>query len=58
MKFGADAHMLYNSSHYRELLWENTILGDWLNPWLGRGGNYRFGMYIDGYRIFLLIIFM
>ncbi len=52
VKFGADAHMLYNSSHYRELLWENTILGDWLNPWLGRGGNYRFGMYIDGYRIF------
>lgn len=49
--FGANAQTLYNSSYYRELLWQNTILGDWLNPWLGRGGNYNFAMYIEGYYI-------
>lgn len=52
VQFGADAQMLYNSSYYRELLWKNTVLGDWLNPWIGRGGSYNFGMYIEGYRIF------
>lgn len=51
VNFGADAQTLYNSSYYRELLWKNTILGDWLNPWLGRGGNYNFSMYIEGYYI-------
>jgi hypothetical protein len=50
--FGADAQTLYNSSYYRELLWKNTILGDWLNPWLGKGGSYSFGMYIEGYAIY------
>lgn len=50
--YGADAQVLYNSSYYRELLWKNTFLGNWLNPWLGRGGNYNFGMYIEGYRIY------
>ena len=52
VQFGADAQMLYNSSYYRKLLWENTVLGDWLTPWIGRGGSYSFGMYIEGYRIF------
>lgn len=51
VKYGADATTLYNSSYYRELLWKHTILGDWLNPLLGRGGNYKFGMYVEGYRI-------
>lgn len=51
VQYGAAADTLYNSSYYRELLWKNTIGGDWLNPWLGRGGNYSFGMYIEGYNI-------
>ena len=49
--FGADATMLYNSSHYRDLLVEGTFGGNWLNPLLGRGANYAFSMYIDGYYI-------
>lgn len=52
IRYGADATTLYNSSYYRELLWKNTIGGGWLNPFLGKGGNYHFGMYVDGYRIF------
>lgn len=52
VNFGANPQTLYNSSFYRELLWKNTFFGGWLNPWLGRGGNYTFGMYIEGYRIF------
>lgn len=52
VNFGANARTLYNSSYYRELLWRNTFLGDWLNPWLGRGGNYTFGMFVEGYAIF------
>ncbi len=49
--FGANMKQLYDSSYYRELLWKGTFLGDWLNPWLGRGAGYNFGMYIEGYRI-------
>lgn len=52
VQFGADAQSLFNSSYYRELLWKNTILGNWLNPWLGRGGDFKFGMFVEGYRIF------
>lgn len=50
--YGADETILYNSSYYRALLYQNTILGDWLNPWLGRGANYSFRMYVEGYYIY------
>ena len=49
--YGAEEATLYNSTFYRELLWKNTILGDWLNPWFGRGGGYNLNMYIQGYYI-------
>lgn len=49
--YGAQEGTLYNSTYYRELLWKNTILGDWLNPWLGKGGGYKLNMYIQGYYI-------
>lgn len=49
--YGAEETTLYNSSYYRELLWKNTILGDWLNPWFGKGGAYNLNMYIQGYYI-------
>lgn len=52
LNFGADAKMLFDSSYYRELLFKHTILDDWLNPWMGRGGNYQFGMFIENYRIY------
>ena len=51
VKFGADASILYNSSHYRDLLVEGTFGGGWLNPFMGRGTNYVFQMYVDGYYI-------
>ncbi|MGX8703117.1 MAG: hypothetical protein ACSW8H_01545 [bacterium] len=51
VNFGADATMLYNSSHYREVLVRETFGGDWLNPIMGRGGNYEFSMYVEGYFI-------
>lgn len=51
LKFGADATILYNSSRYRELLLENTILDNWLNPFLGKGGSYAFHVYTEGYNI-------
>ena len=51
LQYGADAQTLYNSSYYRELLVKNTIFGDWLNPWLGKGGNYKLNMFIQGYYI-------
>lgn len=51
VQFGANEQTLYNSTYYRELLFENTILGNWLNPWLGRGGGYNLAMYIEGYSI-------
>lgn len=50
--YGADETVLYNSTYYRELLVKNTILGDWLNPWFGRGANDSFGMYVEGYHIY------
>ncbi len=51
-KFGADPESLYNSTYYRELLWKGVFIeGDWLNPLLGRGTNYYFGLYVDGYLI-------
>lgn len=52
VQFGADSKILYNSTYYRELLWKNTIGGGWLNPWLGKGGSYNFGLYVEGYRIY------
>lgn len=51
VNFGGEQQTLYNSTYYRELLWKNTILGDWLNPWIGKGGSYKLSMYIEGYRI-------
>ncbi len=50
--YGADSGTLYNSTYYRELLYKNTIFSDWLNPWFGRGANYSFRMYIEGYYIY------
>lgn len=49
--FGADPMLLYNSSHYREVLVRETFGGNWLNPLVGRGGNYNFSMYVEGYFI-------
>lgn len=51
VQFGANEQTLYNSTYYRQLLFENTILSDWLSPWIGRGGNYNFAMYVEGYNI-------
>lgn len=51
VQFGANEQTLYNSTYYRELLFKNTILSDWLSPWIGKGGNYNFAMYIEGYNI-------
>jgi len=49
--YGADTIQLYNSARYRELLSQNTIFSDWLNPLIGRGGSYRLHMYVEGYDI-------
>lgn len=49
--FGADATILSNSSEYRKVLFQETILGTWLNPLLGRGGNYRFHMFAGGFNM-------
>lgn len=46
--FGVSSTTLYNSSHYRTLLWQYTFFGGWLNPLLGQGYDYSFSMYIEG----------
>lgn len=52
VSLGADANVLYNSSHYRDLLVSGTFGSNWLNPLLGRGGGYNVAMYIEGYSIY------
>lgn len=47
VKYGADPDALFNSTHYRELMWRGVFLQNWLNPILGQGADYKFAMFID-----------
>lgn len=51
VRFGAQADILEDSAYYRELLFNNTILKNWPDPLLGRGGAFNFHLYIEGYDI-------
>ncbi len=47
VQYGADPTVLYNSSFYRELLWQAVFFDSWLNPWLGQGADYQFTYWYD-----------